>query len=303
MIHYFYGTNDLGIFRAVNEFREKFIKKYDTESVVKLDVASIPSQKIMSEIINVNLFSPNRLIILSGVAENKTFSESLLENLLRIPDDVELVIIEPSPDKRTKTFKELVKKCNACEFRLPKDYDMVKFTLNEANNNRVEIKRDAVDELIIYTDGNPWRIASEIAKFKTLGKLVTVRLVQELVEPELTASAFLLMDCLLSGDRDKAAEELAKLRKIEKAEKFFGLLSSQVFALAIAVNANGRSSQNVASETNIHPFVMGKMFIVARRVNEKEIKRITRIIAETDNKLKSTGIDPWTLIELAISKI
>jgi DNA polymerase III delta subunit len=82
-----------------------------------------------------------------------------------------------------------------------------------------------------------------------------------------------------------------------------GLLASQIFALATAVHADGKKSAEVASDMSVHPFVMSKMYAAARKMSPRDIKRITKIVAETDAKMKSTGADPWTLVELALVKI
>lgn len=303
MIHLYFGENDFEIRRQIDSVTTKFAEKYGLYSITKIDALTTDPQNLLAEIVNVNLFTENRLIVLTNATKNKSVWAMLGENLARIPSETELIIIEPSPDKRTKTFRELQKTAKIREFKLPKNRDLTEFIISEAANSRVEIKRDAVDELIIYTGGNPWRITSEIAKFKALNQVMTRELIQNLVEPELSASAFKVLDNLLSGKREEVNSELSKLRQVEDANRFLGLLASQIFALAAAVASKNHSNSEVAKETGTHPFVMDKMFVTARRIDQREIQRISKIVAETDAKMKSTGADPWTLIEIALSKI
>ena len=303
MIHLYFGENDFEIRRQIDSVTTKFAEKYGLDSITKIDALTTDPQNLLAEIVNVNLFTENRLIVLTNATKNKSVWAMLGENLARIPSETELIIIEPSPDKRTKTFRELQKTAKIREFKLPKNRDLTEFIISEAANSRVEIKRDAVDELIIYTGGNPWRITSEIAKFKALNQVMTRELIQNLVEPELSASAFKVLDNLLSGKREEVNSELSKLRQVEDANRFLGLLASQIFALAAAVASKNHSNSEVAKETGTHPFVMDKMFVTARRIDQREIQRISKIVAETDAKMKSTGADPWTLIEIALSKI
>ena len=303
MIYFYFGEDDFGIKQHVDAIKIKFADKYGAESITKINASNVDPQKLIAEIVNINLFAPRRLIILSGVSENKAAWQMLGDNLSRVSDETELVIIEPSPDKRTKAFKELQKNAKIREFSLPKNRDLVDFVLRKSADNKVEIKRDAVDELILFTGGNPWRISSEITKFKLLDKVVTVEIIQSLVEPELEASAYKLLDDLLSGKREDALLELTKLRQIEKPDRFLGLLASQIFSLAVLVNAKDIPNSKLASEFGINPYILGKLSVTANRTSQKEVKRMAKIIAETDNKMKSSGIEPWTLIELAISKI
>jgi len=303
MIHLYFGENDFTIRQQIDAVTAKFVEKYGTNSITKIDALSVDPQRLLAEIVNINLFAQNRLIVLSNATKNKSVWDVLGDNLSRVPNETELVIVEPSPDKRTKTFKQLQKNAKVREFKLPKNRDLLDFVLKEAADNSIEIKRDAADELIIYTGGNPWRIDSEIAKFKALGSVITRESIQDLVEPELSASAFKVLDDLLSGRQDEAKKELVKLRQIEDANRFLGLLASQIFALAVATSSKNRSNGEVSKETGIHPFVMEKMLVNARRIDQTEVTRIAKIVAETDAKIKSSGTDPWTLIEIALIKI
>ena len=302
MVYFYFGENDFKIREHINTVKTKFIEKYGNESVSKINASTTDPQQFLAEIVNINLFSIKRLIILSNATENKEIWTNLGNILQRIPDEVDLIITATSPDKRTKTFKKLMKIAKPREFSLPKNRDLLEFVLTQAADNQVEIKRDAANELIIYTGGNPWRISSEISKFKVFNRVVTIETIHDLVEPELEASAFGLLDNLLSGHREKALSELKKLRKIEDANKFLGLLAYQVFALSAVMHAGNRSISVVAKETGTHPFVIEKMFNAMGRVKTSDVKEISKIIADTDAKIKSSGTDPWTLIEIAISK-
>ncbi|MDR2524306.1 MAG: DNA polymerase III subunit delta [Candidatus Nomurabacteria bacterium] len=302
MIHFYFGENSFEMQQQVANVAAKFADKYGAENISKIDASGIDAQKLIAEIVNINLFAPRRLLVVRGAASNKNAWAAIGENLTRVPDETELIIIVPSPDKRTKTFKELKKNARTREFALPKNHDLTEWVLRQAANQKVEIKRAAADELILATAGDPWRIANELAKFRALDAVATPERVRDLVEYDISASAFNLLDDLLNGRRQRALDELAKLRQVEDANKFLGLLASQIFALSGAVNAGDKAVAEVASDLSVHPFVMSKMFSAARKMTPREAARLARIVAETDAKMKSTGADPWRLIELAIAK-
>lgn len=303
MISFYYGDNDFIIKRQVDALVQKFAEKYGAENVSRIDGADIEAQELLAEIVNINLFALHRLVVLDRASKNKYSWEVLGDNLSRVPDETELIIVDTNPDKRTKTFKKLKINAKTHELKQPKDYELSDFVRREAAEQKVEIKPDAVGELIAYTGGDQWRIASEIAKFRALDKLVTADLVRQFVEPELSANAFKLLDDLLNSRRDAARHELAKLRQTEDANKFFGLLASQIFALAAAVNADSKKPAEIAADLGVHPFMMQKTCAIARKISPRDVERIAKIIADTDIKIKSTGVDPWTLIEIAVGKI
>ncbi len=302
MIHLFYGENDFAIKRAVDAKIAKFSQEFGTDSVEKIDAAEADFSDILSEIVNINMFAPRRLIVLSNTAKNKTAWTKLGENIARVPDETELIIVEPKPDKRTKTFKDLRK--FAKEFSLLRSHEINAWAMDEAHRVGVEIKRDAVDELVMRTGGDQWLIAAELAKFASLGKVVDTKLVQELTEANVEASAFAVLDHAMNGQRAAMQQELANLRKVEDANKFMGLLASQIFALNVAVNANGKTTNEAAKDAGIHPFVMSKMFDVARKIEARDAKNFAKIVAKTDAKMKlSNANDAWNLVEIALSKI
>lgn len=303
MIHFYFGNNDFAIKRQIDSITEKFAKKHGAENITKIEGGEIDSQKLLAEIVNINLFALNRLIILDGVSKNKTAWSALGENLERVPAETELIIVDESPDKRTKTFKSLKDIARVTDFPSLKNYQLSEFVMREAADQGVEMKKDAIGELIAYTDGNQWRIASEIMKFRALDKLVTSKTVRDHVEPEANANVFKLLDDLLNGRREMAMAELTHLRKIEDPNRFFALLASQVFALSAAINSRGRAPSEIAVDIGAHPFVMEKMCVTARKMRPRDVARISKIVAETDAKMKSTGNDPWTLVELALAKI
>jgi len=303
MIHFYFGENDFALRRQIDAVVDKFASKYGAENISRLDAAEIDPQKLLAEIVNINLFAPNRLIVVVGLGSNKAAWVVLGENLARVPDETELIIVVPKPDRRTKTFKQLDSVAKSREFKLLIGQQIDEFVMHEAANQGVEIERDAVRELIVYTGGDQWRIASEIAKFRALDRLVTVELVHEYVEPELAANAFKILEDILDKRHDSAMAELARLRQIEDPNRFFGLLASQVYVLAAVVNADDRGANEIASDTKAHPFLVNKMRTIARQVTARDIARISQIVAETDAKMKSTGADPWRLVELALAKI
>jgi|GEM_PF-1199858 len=305
MIHFYYGENSLGIRRQVDLVTSKFAEKYGAENVARLDAGDV--DKVLGELVNVGLFANNRLIILSGVFDNKTLMEKLPDAMPRVADETDVVIIEPKPDKRTKLFKNLKDNYKVKEFALPEKKNLQKFlqqfVADEAAAQKVEIKPDVTEFFISYCGGDMWRIAGEIAKFKSLDKAMTKANIEKFVEPDLEVSVFQLLDDLFAGRRDKVLGQLQSLRKTEDPNKFLGLLASQVFALAAASHSDKPPNQTSA-DIGVHPFVVSKMFPVARRITPAEVAKIAKIIAETDAKAKlSSQDDAWTLIELAMNKI
>ena len=307
MIYFFYGENDYEIRQQVDLLSAKFLAKYGADALTKIECSEIDTKKLVGEIVNINMFAPNRLMVLTGLENNKSAWASVAENLARIPDETSVIISVKSPDKRTKAFKDLQKTAKSQEFKFLKGRELNDWLMQRLNSEKLEFERDAVDELIRITSGDQWRMSTEVAKFAALNKVVTVELIRQFVEPDLENNAFSILELTLNNRREQATIDLKNLRTSEDPNKFFGLLASQIFALSATIHSQNPSQ--TASELKIHPFQLSKMTDLARRLGDKrqqqrKIRRILEILAKTDAKMKlSHPDDSWTLIELALARI
>lgn len=75
------------------------------------------------------LFSDKRLVIIRRLSENKTLWNKLPDYLSRLSDDITLVLIEPTVDKRTTVFKTLKSVSEYQDFPLARADDSAKFRL------------------------------------------------------------------------------------------------------------------------------------------------------------------------------
>ncbi len=307
MIYLYYGENNLLRKRAVDELVAAFTRKHGTDAVTQMDGSDIEPQRLIADIVNVNLFAPERLIVLEDLDRNSAAWVTVGENLDRVVDGTSLIIAVTSPDKRTKTFKALKASASVREFQLLKGHELADWLRQELASSGLEYKSTAVDELISATGGDEWRLAMEVAKLRTLDQVVTPQLVRQYVEPNLEANAFMIFEQVISGRREVALVELEKLASLEDPNKFMGLLASQAFALAAAIHGAGQ--RDVASTLKIHPFQLSKMGEVARRIGDSEqqkerVKQIAALLAATDAKIKlSRPTEAWALISIAIGKI
>lgn len=311
MIYFYYGENKFAINRQIDGLLQIFCDKHDASGVTKLDASEMEPQNLIAEIVNLNMFVPHRLIIARGFENARAAWEKIGENLDRVPDETDLVIVAGKPDKRTKTYKNLLKSAKTREFPILKSYELKSWLVDEMIAVRVKIDAEAVEELLTITSGESdqqTRLATEITKFQVLGKTVNVELVRQVVEPNLATNAFTILNLAITGKRQEVAVELERLQGSgEDANKFFGLLASQVFALAAVIFAG--SDAETARRLKIHPFQLSKMQDLARGLGDlatakRRVKKITRVLAETDAKMKLSRADEaWTLVETALARI
>jgi len=310
VIYLYHGENEFALQRQIEVVTAKFAEQYDQAAITRLDASEIEPQNLLAEIVNINMFAPRRLIIIKDAEKNKATWDMLGENLTRVPDETDLIIVAAKPDKRTKTYKDLLKFAKVREFTNLKPHEIKNWLSEEMRASGIKTDTRAIDELITATAGDSdqqARLAAEIAKFQVLGRPVDVDLVRQVVEPNLATNAFEILGLAIRGDRRRVTAELKQLRESgEDANKFFGLLTSQVFAMATAVFAG--SDAETAKKMKIHPFQLSKMRDLASQLGDvvmrkRRIAKITEIFAAADAKMKSSGGDPWVIIELMLAKL
>lgn len=249
------------------------------------------------------LFTAERLVIIRHLSDNKQLWDVLPQWLEKIDSDIHLVLIEPKPDKRTKTFKDLKKHANLQEFHPWSDRDTTlaeAWVSNEAKQHGVSLDRKLARQLVARVGLDQWQLFHAIEKLAVLDT-VTSETIEEHIEANPTENVFNLLDAALRGDAKKVSQMIQALQLSQDPYMTFGLLSGQVFQLAVLA-ATDRPAAEIASGIGAHPYALGKLAPHAKRLGKGGTKRLLNIFADTDVAMKSTGHEPWLLIENALVK-
>ncbi len=59
----------------------------------------------------------------------------------------------------------------------------------------------------------------------------------------------------------------------------------------------------IAKDAGIHPFVAQKTLSLTRAIDKQRLTHIIDVMVRCDRQLKSTGSNPWTVIESAIGSL
>lgn len=292
MIHVFTGVNAYAIRQATNEL----IAKHSDATLERVAADELRPTDMPQLLAGASLFSNEKLVVIDDLSKNKSVWATLDEQLANVPDETTLLLIESSPDKRTKAYKWLQKNAEVREFNDLDERSAAEWVRNEVMDRGGEIERHHALYLVQYVGLDQWRLSGELDKLLLAEKPITKELIQDITEPHPQATAFELLDAAFGRDQETLERLLTIVSRSEDPYKFFGLLASQVFALVAVSAADSRRSDEVAKEIGIHPFVVRKLSTLASRLTRAEIDRIVEALAMTDERLKSSGVEPWSLI-------
>lgn len=296
------GDNDFAVRQASRELRSAFALKYGTGAVSVCDGVALTVAELPQLLHGVSLFEPKRLIAIKEASANKAVWEALPEWLPT--DDSTVVILEESkPDKRTRTYKWLQQHADMRDFPALKESGVMAWLRSEVSRRHLELAAPIVARLIARVGPDQWALSQALDKLQLAGSPVTEATLDQLIEPNPQASAFELLDATLAKDWPRVASLTTILRHTEDAYRLTGLLISQVYGLALAFGAGDRPAATLAKEAGLHPYVAGKLLATARQLSRSELSSVITAVSDLDEQLKSTGADPWVLLESALMRI
>jgi DNA polymerase-3 subunit delta len=299
VIYLFVGENSFEVEREVARQIAAFegeVEKYDGEILVVADLQDLLQGQ--------TLFSDKRLIIVKHLSENKAVWEILASRIELMSSGIDLLLIEPKPDKRTKAYKDIVKQAILKNFPVWTHRDTnqtLRWVADEAKNRGVGLTDKHARHLVQRVGFDQWRLHHAIEKLSLTGD-ISIEIIDELIEANPDENIFALLNTALRGDAKGIQDSIANLKLSNDAYQTFGLLSSQILQLS-ALALTDKTSDEVAKDIGAHPFVLSKLAQYAMRLSKNEIKALIDETADTDMLMKSSGLDPWLHIEQLLLRI
>lgn len=297
------GENTFGIAAAERQIVEAFTAKHGANGVERLDAEELTLQRLPDLLQGATLFAPARLVVLKNLASNKPMLEPLTEGLVKAAGETTVVIADAALDRRTKLYKFLKAHGTFKEFSQLSDGQLTQWLQAEATRLGGALDAPTARHLLERAGRDQWALTHELEKLVAYQPRIDNAAVNLLVEPAAEGTAFELLDAALAGKTGETTRLIAALKTQEDPYKLFGLLASQVHTLAVIATAGTRSPDTIAKEVGLHPFVVRKTQAVAKRLGAVGVRQIAADVALCDAQLKSTGADPWDLLQLCVQKI
>jgi DNA polymerase III delta subunit len=299
MITLLIGENSFENERKLREIQSQF----DGVSEI-VDGAEIELKQLPDLLMGATLFASSRLVVVKRLSENKTLWSGFESWIPRVSDDIHLVIVEPKPDKRTKTFKELQKVATIHDAQVWTERDTLKaeqWVTKEAQALGFSLDKKSAQVLVSRVGVDQWQLYRALEKLAVIGE-VNPAVIEELIEANPLENVFNLFEAALRGDALKVKHMIETLELTEDAYRLFGLLSGQAFQLA-ALSVSEKSSAEVAKDLGAHPFALSKLAPHARKLGKGGARKVIAIFAEADSGMKTSAGDPWLLLERALIKV
>ena len=299
MITLLTGDNDFDRHQALRGLVADF-----DGSVERIDGESVELKSLPDLLMGGTLFAEKRLVIISQLSEQKLLWADFAEWLPRLASDIHLVLVEPKPDKRTKTYKAVQKIADVKEFKAWTDRDRSQaeqWTIVEATRLGMTLERQQAQLLVSRAGVDQWALHHALQKLAVLDIITTEHII-DVVDATPSENVFDLFEAALNGHSQRVGQMIATLSLTEDAYRLFGLLSGQMFQLA-ALAVGDVPSGEIAKVIGAHPFALSKLTRYASKLDVRSAQRFIEYFADADSRLKTSATDPWLIIESTLQKI
>lgn len=292
MITLLTGLNKYLIDAKLHQMIDDFVVNYGSFGIEKIDGAEAAYSHIEGSINNLPFLNPKKLIILKQPSLNKDFIKTARKLLEDVPETNEIIIIEPTLDKRTDYFKFLKSETNFQEYSELGESELVKWLTDQAVLLGGEIKSQDSRYLIDMAGLDQVKLNNELIKLITHNPKVTRQDIDLLVEPIPQSTIFQLIDASFRGN----SKELLKIYDDQRRQKIepqqiIAMLAWQLHVLAL-IKASTDSPNEIAKKAKLNPFVVNKSYSLAQSVNRDRLKEIIGTVSSIDIQLKNQSIDP-----------
>ncbi|MDB5166935.1 MAG: hypothetical protein JWN26_80 [Candidatus Saccharibacteria bacterium] len=269
----------------------------------RVDGSELDPRQLPNLLMGTTLFADKRLVIIRDLSQNKTIWADFADWLPRVSDDINLVLVDSKPDKRTVTYKELKKIAQVIEHDAWTERDDLKanrWVSDEAENMGIKLNTKSVQKLVGRVGTDQWSLFHALEKLALAGD-ITDEIIESVIDVNPTENVFTLFDAALRGDAVTVTQMIKTLELTNDPYRLFALLSGQAFQLAAL--AVSEQTDTVAKDLGVSPYVLSKLASIAKKLGRGGVRKVIRTFASADDDMKLSRAEPWLLIERALIQV
>lgn len=240
---------------------------------------------------------------------NEGDREKAISVLSDIPDYCTVVLtydtVAWKPDKRLKKLWAVFEDASIVEFQKQEQRDLVPWITRHFAVQKKRISPELCVYLLELTGGTMTSLASEIQKICAYsGAEVIVRQdIDAVTEPVLDAVVFQMTDFMGQGRFDMALGKLQQLLKMqEEPIAILGAVGMHFRRMATAriLSDRGRTGSDLMKLCGMSDYAARKTMESARRFSPRFYKEASKLVLETDYKMKTSYDDQDRLLEMLL---
>lgn len=286
------GENSFGLQGELDKIVKSFVKQHGDLALERVDGEEAEFEKIREVVSSLPFLASEKLVILRAPGTNKQFTEQAEQILAEAPETNDVVLVEPKLDKRTAYYKYLKKETDFREFPELDQFGLANWLVQAAKVANGSLSQADARYLVERVGANQQLLSNELDKLLLYDSKIDRRTIDLLTEPAPQSTIFQLLEAAFAG-RTKTVLKLYAEQRAQKVEpaQIIAMLAWQLHVLAIVKAAGDRSSEIIAKEAKLNPFVVRKSQGIARNLTLSELKKLVSDLLKIDIAMKRTAID------------
>ncbi|MEK7537027.1 MAG: DNA polymerase III subunit delta [Patescibacteria group bacterium] len=306
MIIFLYGQNSYSLIQYVNQFLDRYRKKYpESFNLHRFDLEEDDPAEIENAIKGISFFNEVKFVVIKNpMAKSAVLEKILKENNIAGQKDTVLLLYqsgsaEDIKKKNEKLFERLKKESQIKEFKAPTTQAADKFAADYLAKHKISIKKEAAAKLIKETSFDFWRLKNELDKiifFVKKEKKINIdeEDVIKLVNFKIDHNIFDIIDAAFSNQ----AKALILFENFltDGGDPLY-LLSMVAFQLRNMLIVRELMDKNwqygqILKKTGMHPFFFKKNYEAAKKYPLNDLKKIFQKTADFEIALKTGQAEP-----------
>ena len=320
-IYFFVGEEKYLLNKEIKRWRDTFVSKFSADSVFSFWSGSFDMAVFRQTVSESGLFFLKKLVFIYGLPldtdqtnkinteTNEWFVDYFIKNP-NISQDVLLIFVSYTPDKRTKLFKYLSENANLKRFDKLNLSKLKEFVLEYLPG--LIFADESLDYFIFKVGSDLYRIHSELEKLFLYMRsnnltMINKKIIDNITYGMLETNAFLFMDYILQSPK-KTIEIIDKLHNDGQDPNqtlwmIYRCIKLYIFMIDLYKQWI-KDIKQIASMISYHPFAISKQMKIIDRIvdNQFKIKSFYEWLIDLDDGIK-TWKYPESYFWLAIKKM
>lgn len=295
-IYLLYGEEKYELNQKVEKIKKEFSNLQVGVNLFYINNENIDELPSITQ--GVTFFGSEKLIIIKNT--NLKFDTNIIKD---IDEDIKVIIIEESVDKRLSEYKNLAKFAECIEFKHLDAAQMTDFIIATLKKYNVKISYEDAQYMQNVCGEDKSNNINEMQKLVIYvgnGGTVTKDIIDSICSKTLNAKIFDVLENIINKKKKIAIEQLnTLLQQKEPIVKIYIMLYKQYKQLYMIKLLKDKGEKNISAALGLHPFVVKKLLASCDKYTQSELKNIIYAFDEYDQKTKNGDID----FEIGLKKI
>lgn len=289
MIRTITGKNAYKLRAYVHQQVDSYMQSVGELGIERIDASESTVDAILQAAQSLPFLVERKLVVVTNVGQNTPLLERIDELVERNAEQVEVLLIDPSFDKRKASYKTLQKKTEVHDFAEANARDLPAWVVEYCTEQGGAISRADANYLVERVGSNQDLIAREIEKLVLFEPKVDRAAIDILTDRTLQSTVFELLDAAFAGNSERALKLYREQRASRVEPQYIiAMIVWQLHGLALAVHAPDHQEGTLV-HAGLSPYTARKAIGLARQTTKLTVRRMIRDLTELDRNIKTSA--------------